>query len=224
MAELTFVRHAQAGQLAGHYDTVSDLGREQARLLGDYLAAQEEPFDRLARGGLTRHALTMEILARSLPDAPEPEVLPGLNEYDFANLAKAYFVLHPRPDDFRSDRRVFFRVLRQALLAWSRDELPAEHLAESWQDFTGRIAEALADLSDPAKGERVLAVTSGGALSMMMAQVLGLTTETAIGLNLQTKNSGISRFIFTGRSLYLHSFNGAPHLETPARRHLVTYS
>ncbi|MEO1191241.1 MAG: histidine phosphatase family protein [Pseudomonadota bacterium] len=224
MPELWFVRHAQAGKLAGAYDTVSDLGREQSQVLGAFLAKEEQSFDRVARGSLQRHALTLEALGSSLPKLPEAEVLPGLNEYDFANLAQAYFVGHPKPADFDQDRRVFFQTLRKALLAWSRGELPADHLKESWTDFTGRIADALAQLTDPAKGERVLAITSGGTLSMMLAQVLGLTTEVAVRLNLQTKNTSITRLIFTGRALYLHSFNGAPHLEQPAQRHLITYS
>ncbi len=224
MAELYLVRHAQAGRLGGDYDRVSELGRQQSALLGAHLAALGLQFDRVARGEMRRHAETLEHLLSELGHAGEAEVLPGLNEYDFDNLAEAYFVDHEQPPDFRSDRRIFFRTLRQALLAWSRGELPEAVLKESWEDFTGRVAGALASLCDPARGRRVLAVSSGGAISMVLAQVLSLTPDVAVNLNLQAKNSGFSRFIFNGRAIYLHSFNAAPHLETPDRKDLVTYS
>lgn len=224
MAELYLVRHGQAGKIGGDYDRISDLGRRQSSLLGAHLAALGLNFDRVARGDLRRHAETLDPLLAELGHAGEPEVLPGLNEYDFYNVAEAYFATHPEPAYFRSDKKVFFRTLRKALLAWSRDELPPELLQESWDQFNSRIAEALDRLCDPAKGKRVLAVSSGGTISMAMAQILGLSTEVAVTLNLQTKNSSVSRFIFNGKAIYLHSFNAAPHLETPERQALVTFS
>lgn len=224
MAELYLVRHGQAGRIAGDYDRLSDLGRQQSRLLGEHLNELGLRFDRLACGGLRRHAQTVEALRPALADPPELEVLPGLDEYDFDNLAQAFFTYNPEPEGFRSDRRVFFRTLRLALLAWSRDELPRAALKETWAEFLGRISEALKELCDPAKGQRVLAVSSGGAIAMVLREILGLSPEVATRLNLQTKNTGISRFIFTERSIYLSSFNAAPHLETPERQELVTYS
>ncbi len=218
------MRHAQAGRLGGHYDRLSEQGRQQARLLGDHWAEMGMTFDRIACGSLTRQTATMEVLQAALGPLPQLEVLPGLNEFDFENLAEAYFALHPRPADVLSDRRVFFRTIREALLAWSRDELPREMLRESWSDFGDRVGAALRALTDPEKGRRVLVVSSGGAICRMLGQVLGLTPEAVVSLNLQTKNTGVSRFIFTGKSIYLHSFNGAPHLETPARQALVTYA
>lgn len=224
MAELYLVRHGQAGSVGGDYDRISDLGRRQSSLLGAHLAELGLSFDRVARGDLRRHAETLDPLLAALGHDGAPEVLPGLNEYDFHNVAEAYFVERPEPANFRSDKKVFFRSLRKALLAWSRDELPAELLRESWQDFSDRVADALDRLCDPAKGERVLAVSSGGAISMALSQILGLTPEVAVSLNLQAKNSGFSRFIFNGKAIYLHSFNAAPHLETPERQALVTFS
>jgi len=224
VAELYLVRHAQAGRLGGDYDRLSDLGIQQAEYLGRHFAEMGIAFDRIACGRLRRQAMTVEAMAPALMARPALEVLPGLDEYDFDNLAEAFFELEPEPADFREDRRVFFRTLRKALLAWSRDELPAGRLKESWGDFTGRIAGALQDLCDPARGERVLAVSSGGAIAMVLREVLGLSPEVATRLNLQTKNTGISRFIFTDRAIYLSSFNAAPHLETPERQHFVTYS
>jgi len=223
-AELYLVRHAQAGTLGGHYDRLSERGREQAAVLGAYLAEQGLAFDRIACGSLERQRLTTEILQDRLSGTAQVEVLPGLNEYDFDNVAEAFFTCNPRPKGVLNDRRLFFRTIRDALLAWSRDELPQENLAETWESFGQRVVSALQALCDPQKGSRVLAVSSGGAISRILGHVLGLAPEAMVRLNLQTKNTGISRFIFTGRDIYLHSFNGAPHLETPARKALLTYA
>ncbi len=223
-SELYLVRHAQAGQLGGDYDRLSERGRRQAEVLGTYLAEQGLAFDRVACGSLERQVATIEILQAALECTPAVETLPGLDEFDFGNVAEAYFACHPRPADVLSDRRVFFRTLRKASLAWSRDELPREILKESWEGFGKRVGSALEALADPDKAKCVLAVSSGGAICRMLGLVLDLAPEAMINLNLQTKNTGISRFIFTGKAIYLHSFNGAPHLETPARRALVTYA
>ncbi len=224
MAELYLIRHAQAGQIGGEYDQLSELGHHQASLLGAHLASLGLQFDRFASGDLRRQVETLDPLRLELGHRGRAERMPGLNECDFQNLAEAYFLAHEKPADFQADRRVFFRTLRRALLAWSRDALPREYLTETWDQFVGRVEAALSALCDPAKGQRVLAVSSGGAISRVMAQVLGLTPEVSISLNLQIKNSGYSRFIFNGKAIYLHSFNAAPHLEIPERLDLVTYS
>ncbi len=223
MAELYLVRHGQAGKIGGDYDRVSDLGRQQSSLLGSHLSALGLGFDRVARGELRRHKETLEPLLSAMSLEREAEVLPGLNEFDFQSLGKAYLAVNEEPPNLHSDGRVFFRTIRKALLAWSRDELPRELLVETWEEFHGRVEAAIKDLCDPARAERVLAVSSGGTIAMAMGVVLGLKPETSIALNLQVKNSAYSRFIFTERAIYLHSFNAITHLERPEHQDLVTY-
>ncbi len=57
MSAVYLIRHGQAG-LRHNYDTLSDLGHTQARLLGEYLAAQKIKFAAIYSGALTRQQET----------------------------------------------------------------------------------------------------------------------------------------------------------------------
>ena len=54
MAKLFVVRHGQASFGAEDYDALSDLGRQQARWLGDYFAERGIRFQRAMSGSLKR--------------------------------------------------------------------------------------------------------------------------------------------------------------------------
>ena len=57
MSLLYLIRHGQAG-LRQRYDMLSDLGRTQARLLGEYLAAQKIGLRAVYSGALERQRET----------------------------------------------------------------------------------------------------------------------------------------------------------------------
>lgn len=224
LAELTLLRHAQARFASNDYDRLSPLGQEQARLLGQWLRESGQRFDRVALGSMRRHRETLAAMAESLAELPAADVLPGLNEYDFGVLLKAYAQENEVPPDLHSDRRTHFRTLRLCLRLWARDALPHSHLEETWAAFHGRVRDALDRLTDPARGERVLAVTSGGPIATMVMEVLGLQPDGAFDLNLQIRNASQTRLIFTGKRRYLNSFNSLPHLEQAGREALISYS
>ena len=71
----------------------------------------------------------------------------------------------------------------------------------------------------------VLAVSSGGTIGRLVAACLQAPDDVMITLNLQIKNTSITRFIFNDKGrFYLHEFNATPHfLNSDAARHL-TYS
>ena len=71
MSELVVVRHAQASLFSDNYDQLSELGRRQSAMLGEYLLdrarAHGESFDHVFTGPAVRHrdthALAAEVLA-----------------------------------------------------------------------------------------------------------------------------------------------------------------
>ncbi len=65
MSVLYLVRHGQAGTRE-HYDSLSDLGQTQARLLGQHFAEQGIKFDAVYSGSLARQRATAE---HTLPGA-----------------------------------------------------------------------------------------------------------------------------------------------------------
>ena len=223
MPHLYLVRHAQP-DFAGHYDSVTDLGLQQAAWLGEHLAACGLGFARVACGSLQRQAQTLEALLRHVPGPPPPLVDPRFNEYDAASVLAAYHHGDERAMRATGDRRGYFTAVRSALQAWSRQDSAPEG-AESWRDFGTRVAAAADAVCEGlANEDRVLVVTSGGVIGRLVAEALGAGAEAAIQLNLQTRNTGITEMV-RGRSVArLVAFNAVPHLERADRIHAVTHS
>jgi broad specificity phosphatase PhoE len=224
MPQVYLVRHSQASFGSHDYDNLSDLGRQQARWLGEYLALRGFTFDRVITGTQRRHRQTAEEIGAILGWTRDPERHPGLNEYDFESLFEAYLSLYPDTEVPQStdDRKRFFVVLRKAMLAWAAGEL--DHVApEPWPKFESRVGEALGFLRGGERAGHVLVVSSGGPIGMMVRLALEAPAATAIKLNLQIRNSSIAELHVTEKDTHLCGFNMIPHLDLPERRHAITY-
>ncbi len=222
MAEIYLIRHGQASFHSDNYDQLSDLGRLQSRYLGQYFTERAIGFDHIFTGSQLRHKQTADAILDHTNTSYD--IHNGLNEYDFAALYKAYMAQHPTKDEAAKNggRRVFYHRLKQALMLWSQDKLTGD-LPESWADFTGRVADALAHIRRQSDGIS-LVVSSGGAISMAIGHILGLEAQKIIDLNLQIKNASFSH-IYPGRDrFHLSSFNNIPHLDRPDRSDAITYS
>lgn len=209
------IRHGQASFGADDYDRLSDTGVKQSELAGDYLRHIGWVPDRVLCGTLKRQRDTLAGMGFA-PDAEHA----GLNEYDFHNLLEVRF----GSSDLGSvitDRKTHFRALRETLLDWQGGGLTGA--GESWQDFCDRIDAARQSACAPG-AERVLVASSGGAIARLVSAALGTDGASMIALNLQIKNAALTRFIFTQRPFFLHSFNETPHLDGPDVQHWMTYS
>jgi broad specificity phosphatase PhoE len=216
MGELVLIRHGQASFGTDDYDRLSPLGFEQAQWLGKYFAARGIGFQRVISGTLRRHLETL----RGIDASVEPELMPSLNEFDFFGLVKIFLQQNPEygPVDFGNVRE-FFLALRKALPLWSEGGI--ENPPESWDSFQTRIRDSLTALMTT-DVERVLVVSSGGPISALLREVLQLSVRNMMDINLQTANTSITRLHFKNGKARLQSFNGIPHLDTPATSHLIT--
>ena len=212
--ELWLVRHGQAAFATDDYDRLTELGWQQARWLGEHLREMGLAFDRIAAGTLRRQQQTAEALAETLGGAVE--TVPGLEEYDSDRLLEA----HGYRAGQRGGRREHFQRLRAALMDWAAGHIEG---AETWEAFDARVRAAVARLTEGENG-RVLAASSGGAIAMVLTQVLGIGPDKMVEFNLQARNTGITRLVFTKRTVYFNMFNAIPHLERPERQHAETYS
>ena len=220
MAELVLVRHAQASFGADDYDKLSELGWRQSRWLGEYFAERGARFDRVIRGSLRRHAETLAGIAEGMGGALDGAEDARLNEYQADVLLRA----HTGKDALQKegDRREHFRVLREAMYAWTDDHLALEQ-EHRFESFRGRVLGALEALrQSPAK--RVLVVSSGGPISTILAEVLHMPARGVVDLNLQTRNTGISELQAGATRIHCVSFNNVPHLDRPDRAGALTYS
>ncbi len=220
MAELILVRHGQASFGADDYDKLSELGWRQSRWLGEYFKERGVAFDLHVRGSLRRHAETLagigEGLGRTLAAAEDAR----LDEYDSHSLLHAHLKGKPLPQS--GDRREHFRILREAMYAWADGTLQG-HPHEPFADFRSRVLSALADMGK-STAKRVLVVSSGGPISTILADVMGMPLRGVVDLNLQTRNTGISELQAGASRIHCVSFNNVPHLDRPERDGALTYS
>lgn len=207
MGEITLVRHGQANSDArdeAGYDRLSELGHRQAAMLGDWLRDHEAAFDAVHSGTLRRHVETARAMG---VDGPGMVVDARLNELDYFNLGQALEAVHgvpvPGPDDFITHAP---RVME----AWHRAEIRGN---ESFAGFEARITAALSEAAT--EGRRVLFVTSGGVIAMVMRHILGLDPARFAHAMMPVVNTSISRVRVTGDQMLLTGFNAAPHFDAP---------
>ena len=224
MAELILVRHGQASFGEDDYDKLSELGWRQSHWLGEYFAERGATFDRVLRGSLRRHAETLagieEGVGRPLPADEDAR----LDEYDSHSLLHAHLKGKPLPQG--GNRREHFRILREAMYAWTDGALegnPGGHPLEPFVEFRGRVLAALAGMRKGAV-KRVLVVSSGGPISTILAEVLGMPLRGVVDLNLQTRNTGITELQAGSSRIHCVSFNNVPHLDRTDRAGALTYS
>lgn len=224
MSQVYFVRHGQASFGTDNYDQLSALGHQQSRLLGEYFRQRNMQFDHVLLGDMVRHRETAEGICAGMGlEGVDMQVRPELNEFDFHSILQAFLAQFPEqalPE--KPAVADFFKRLRQGIILWSRGELEGD-LPETWAEFEARMLRIREDIMQQCSG-KVLAVSSGGAIAMLVRQLLQAPSETMVELNLQTRNTALIHCVFNPRSMRLSSFNNLPHLDTPAHEHLISYA
>lgn len=195
---------------------LSDLGHEQSRTLGAMLRDLNWVPDRVITGTLNRQKETLSSMG--FDQAAEEHT--GLNEYDFADLLNARFK-GDVPDLVKGDRKVHFRTLKETVYQWQDDAF--DGAAETYAAFAARVDAARAFAMDTA-ARQVLVVSSGGVIGQMTSVALGAPKRQMMNLNLQIKNTAMTRFMFSGAAFSLHEFNATPHFMSPKGAALVSYS
>ncbi|MBA3479070.1 MAG: histidine phosphatase family protein [Lautropia sp.] len=235
MAELHLVRHAQAAFGTEDYDRLTQLGHQQAGWLGDYFRERGMLFDRVLCGSLRRHRETLEGIGRAGVSLAPAQIDSRLDEYDPQRLVTAHqAALQQERDkpavagplaDTEASRREHFRLLRDALTAWTLGRVDPE-VHRTFRSFQEDAYEAFKAACKPGDSavERVLVVSSGGPISSIVAHHLDMPPSSFVALNLQVRNSGFCEIRFSGRGAHLISFNNVPHLDTPDRRRYITFS
>jgi broad specificity phosphatase PhoE len=223
MGTLYLVRHGQASFGAADYDQLSELGRRQSVRLGEYFAERDIRFDALIAGTLRRHKQTLEGILEGMRHAGEHLAWDGLNEYDSEAVIAS---IHPDKLEKPTSPEMYrhhFRLLRDGLARWMAGETRPRGMPD-YRQFVAGVAGALDHVRANHYGRKVLIVSSGGPISTAVGHVLGTSPATTIELNLRIRNTSITEFAFTPKRHMLVTYNGIPHLDTPATRDWVTYS
>jgi broad specificity phosphatase PhoE len=221
--KIIFVRHGQAQFGQANYDKLSEVGHEQAVALGKALFEQGITIDHWVRGDMVRHTETLKGISQGMRTQVSHQIVtPDLNEYDFTGQLNARFVGSKAPAGLHTDRKTHFRALRETLALWQNDKIL--NPPESWAAFETRLKRAQQTIFG-LEGDTILVVSSGGAISKIVANALGVSHAKQVDLQLQIKNASMSTFIYSRRTggFFLNAFNETPFVSAKTQ-HLLTYS
>ncbi len=212
MGEITLVRHGQANSTATteeDYDRLSEMGHQQAAWLGAWMRDHERPFDHVLSGTLRRHRETVTGMGYEADEDPR------LNELDYYRLTAAFTeakgVAAPGPEEFADH-------MPKVFAAWHGAEIQG---AESYVSFETRVGEMLREAAVP--GRRILCVTSGGVIGMMLRHLLDLDLIRMSNVMLPIYNTSLHRIHVAPQRTILSGYNATPHLDPPDRAMARTF-
>lgn len=220
MPAVYLLRHGQASFGAEDYDQLSELGVEQAGLLGRALKGAGVEPAAVVCGRMRRHTQTASACLGAMGRPGDWREDPGFDEFDHMDVIAAHrpdlgtmgaLVRHLSGEE--EPRRAFQALFDQALLAWIRGD---GRYRESWTAFQLRVMEAVERLADSlAPGQCSLVFTSGGVISALAQALLAFPPERVPAFNGMLVNAGITRVASGGRGLRLASLNEHVFLPEP---------
>jgi len=237
LSYIYLIRHAQAGS-RDNYDVLSELGREQARLLGEHLSQQGMELAAVYAGGMQRQRHTAEIacevMAQRGVTVPDVVVDEQWNEFSLISVYRAIAkrMIDESPE-FARDYREMQDAIRNdphttggatgrcdaaVVRAWIAARYE-EYKGESWISFRERIQACGTRLSNGDSNKAIAVFTSATPVAILAAAALELSDEKLLSILGVIYNSGITILRSREEGLRLFTFNGTPHLE-PSKRTL----
>jgi broad specificity phosphatase PhoE len=244
MSRVYLVRHGQAGTRKA-YDALSELGRRQARLLGEHFVSEGIQFAAAYSGDLVRQQETAAEVKAVYREAGVcfPEIVreSGWNEFD---LTHVYRGLAPRlcaedPEFARqyqelraqaraaagqpeaSVNRRWLPCDSKVVEAWMRGQHAYD--GETWQAFRERVAGCRFKLEPAERDANVVVFTSATPIGVWTALAMEIAMdikndERAMRLAGVLHNASCTVMRVSDGQLRLHSFNAIPHLCEPGLR------
>ena len=217
MSLLYLVRHGQASFGQRDYDRLSGLGKRQSSVTGQWLKGKS--FKVTGCGSLVRQQQTLTGILASMGSSATTATLPGLNEVNVDDL-----ILTANPqygDRTQLDATIaasenpaysFFTSYRSALQRWTCGKYDIEY-QESWTEFKARTLNTVEQVARDLAGESALLVSSGGAISTIVLQLLNCPDSELFNINRQIHNASITTIAVGNQKLSLHTFNNYAHLQ-----------
>jgi broad specificity phosphatase PhoE len=217
MARLYLVRHAQASFGAENYDKLSELGLKQSTYIPAHFSDDPTASRALYRGDMLRHKETADYSFTGMT----PIIHAGLNEFDHMNVLTVY---QPHINDrekmmeivmTQKDPKQFVEdEFKNAILRWMNEEGTTSY-NENFRDFKARVTQAVQDIIATARKEKqkeVIAVTSGGVISLYMAILMDMPLIKMIDMNQHIANTSVTSLLFNDKKTTLSYYNNFSHL------------
>jgi len=234
MSTLYLIRHGQASFGSDNYDQLSDLGRRQATVLGQYLRNNGIYLDAVYSGNLERQQDTARLALQAQPGEIEHRIDSRFNEID--NDAQLNYLLPhvlERDDKLRTlvergltDSKAYQKVIEAVFKYWVSPGCE-DPKVQSWADYSGAARAAVSEvMHNEGSGRTVAIFSSGGTIATLVAQVLGLTGSDVYKLYEPMFNCSVSQLFYSGQKLSLSYFNDRSFLQVMGAQqgeNLVTY-
>ncbi len=234
MTTFYLIRHGQASFGAAHYDQLSELGRRQCTLLGEWWRNAGLPVHGIMVGAMQRHRQSAAAFWHGYGAPAELgsdhwQVDRGLNEFDHEQVLYAAFPELADPAALatmlaKSDnpKATFQQLFEQGLARWMDGQHDADY-DESWPAFQARIAQLLNGLAAAPATDHQLLFTSGGPITGICQQLMAIPDSHVMHLLAVMMNSSITKVVNRNKRWQLISVNGVPHLDSMADRSLISY-
>ena len=232
------VRHGQAGTRDA-YDCLSELGKNQARLLGEHFVSQGIEFASACVGRLLRQQQTAEQVGTAYAHAgvrfPIVDVDPAWDEFDLGQVYREIAPLLAADDpEFRREYEEMREQIRITAGAHGasihRKWLPCDtkvveawaagryrYGGETWEQFRERVAAGALKVND-ARRENILVVTSATPIAICTGLSLEITDGRVMRLAGAVYNASYTVLRLRTTELRLFTFNAVPHLAASGLR------
>jgi broad specificity phosphatase PhoE len=215
MAVVYLIRHAQASFGARDYDKLSELGEQQAAVLGKALADRGVRPDLVISGSMRRHVRTAELAVG--PDVPV-QLDEGFDEFDHEQVILAHMPAYRVRAVMVADlartgnpHRAFQEMFTAATQRWIDG---GDGYTESFQAFCERSESAVRRTAERlGKGETAVVFTSGGPIAAVVSRLLSGGDGLWAKLNPVTINTAITKVLSGQRGLTVVSHNEHGHLD-----------
>lgn len=230
MSNIYLIRHGQAGTRQ-HYDTLSELGRRQARLLGEHFVAHGVRFRGVYTGGMERQRQTALEVAGAYAEAgvefPEAQVHDAWREFDLDHVYKG---MAPQLCAADPAFAAEYEKMREAARASAADATAEIH--RRWNPCDIRIIEAWLGAQFPYDGESWAAFqervrtaelpgdedanfavfTSATPTAIWAGRALDIHDQRVLRIAGVLHNASITVLRVRGEQVRLFSMNEVPHL------------
>ena len=239
MSSVYLVRHGQAGTRDA-YDLLSELGRRQSRLLGEYFLSQGMEFTAAYAGAMLRQQQTAAEVRMAYTSAriPFPEIIidSQWNEFDLAHVYREIAPLLCEADpEFREEYDELRRQVRQSagnhdaevhrrwrpcdtkvVEAWIAGRF--SYSGETWNQFRGRVAACRQLFSNAPREANILAFTSATPAAILTGLALDISDGRVRQLAGVLHNASYTVLRQRGDQVHVFQFNAVPHLREPSLR------
>jgi broad specificity phosphatase PhoE len=229
------VRHGQAGTRDA-YDSLSELGKRQSRLLGEHFVSQDVRFTSAYVGTQVRQQQTAEEVRAAYDEAcvclPAVSVDSGWDEFD---LGQMYREIAPRlgaedPEFLREYEAMREQVRTnpdgqnakihrkwqpcdtKVVDAWLSGRYP--YSGETWDQFRERVGDCRLKMRDAQRHENIVVFTSGMPVATWTGLSLEIFDERVMRLAGVLYNTSYTVLRLRESQLRLLTFNAIPHLTT----------